>query len=79
MGLKDMVAALEWTKNEISNFGGNADLITAFGLSAGAASAHYLCGMLRIRRIYITTNIIIFSLSVTIIVHRCALFFCELI
>lgn len=49
MGLKDMVAAVEWIKREISNFGGNPDQITAFGLSAGAASAHYLCALPRSR------------------------------
>ncbi|CAH1390492.1 unnamed protein product [Nezara viridula] len=49
MGLKDMVAAVEWIKNEISNFGGNPNQITAFGLSAGAASAHYLCALPRSR------------------------------
>lgn len=49
MGLKDMLAAVEWIKNEISNFGGNPNQITAFGLSAGAASAHYLCALPRSR------------------------------
>lgn len=42
-GLKDQILALEWVKKEIKNFGGNPDLITAFGISAGGASTHYLC------------------------------------
>ncbi|XP_066908475.1 juvenile hormone esterase [Halyomorpha halys] len=49
MGLKDMVAAVEWIKRDISNFGGDPNKITAFGLSAGAASAHYLCTLPRSR------------------------------
>lgn len=42
-GLKDQILALEWVKREIKNFGGNPDKITAFGISAGGASTHYLC------------------------------------
>lgn len=45
MGLKDMAFALKWTKDEIKNFGGDPELITAFGFSAGAASVHYLCSV----------------------------------
>lgn len=35
-GLHDGVAALEWTKEHISKFGGDPDRITAIGESAGA-------------------------------------------
>jgi carboxylesterase type B len=37
VGLHDGEAALEWTRNYISRFGGDPDRITAFGESAGAA------------------------------------------
>lgn len=36
VGLHDGVAALEWTKKYISNFGGDPDRVTAIGESAGA-------------------------------------------
>ncbi|KAE8573489.1 carboxylic ester hydrolase [Halyomorpha halys] len=44
-GIKDQVLAVEWVKKEIKNFGGNPDLLTVFGISAGAASSHYLCSI----------------------------------
>jgi carboxylesterase type B len=37
-GIKDQIAALEWTYRNIGNFGGNPDRITIFGQSAGATS-----------------------------------------
>ncbi|KAJ8984446.1 hypothetical protein NQ317_012510, partial [Molorchus minor] len=40
--LKDQVLALEWVRDNIAFFGGNADNVTVLGQSAGAASVHYL-------------------------------------
>lgn len=40
-GLKDQLAALQWIKNTISIFGGDANNITLAGQSAGAASADF--------------------------------------
>jgi para-nitrobenzyl esterase len=41
-GLMDLIAALDWTRDNIAVFGGDRDRITVFGQSAGAMSAQAL-------------------------------------
>ncbi|XP_032525696.2 carboxylic ester hydrolase-like isoform X2 [Danaus plexippus] len=41
-GLKDMVQAIRWIKENIKSFGGNAENLTVFGNSAGGASTTLL-------------------------------------
>ena len=46
-GLLDQVAALEWVRENIGAFGGDPDLVTVFGQSAGAGSVAALLAMPR--------------------------------
>ncbi len=43
LGLHDQLGALEWVRDSIRSFGGDPDLVTVFGQSAGAMS---ICAML---------------------------------
>jgi len=51
-GLLDQVAALEWVRDEIGAFGGDADNVTIFGESAGAMSCATLLGVPRARGLF---------------------------
>ncbi|KAJ2951906.1 hypothetical protein O0L34_g4157 [Tuta absoluta] len=41
-GMKDIVLALQWVQNNISNFGGDPNNVTIFGSSAGGSAVHLL-------------------------------------
>ncbi len=48
----DMIAALEWTKRNISGFGGNPDRVTIFGESAGAHDVASLVALPRAQGLF---------------------------
>jgi para-nitrobenzyl esterase len=45
LGLRDMVAALEWVQRNIAAFGGDADNVTVFGESGGAVGVMHVLAM----------------------------------
>ncbi len=45
LGMLDIVAALEWVRDNIANFGGNPDNVTIFGQSGGGGKVGALLGM----------------------------------
>ncbi len=45
VGMLDLVAALEWVKTNIANFGGDPDNVLIFGQSGGGAKVSTLMGM----------------------------------
>ncbi|MEC7263383.1 MAG: carboxylesterase family protein, partial [Bacteroidota bacterium] len=48
----DIVAALEWVKTNISNFGGDPDNVTVFGQSGGGAKVNTLMAMPRAKGLF---------------------------
>ncbi|WP_297792844.1 carboxylesterase family protein [Mycobacterium sp.] len=51
-GLLDVVAALEWVRDNIAEFGGDPASVTAFGESGGAAKVSMLLGVKRARGLF---------------------------
>lgn len=41
-GMKDIVLALKWVRDNIENFGGDAEKVTIFGHSAAPTAVNYL-------------------------------------
>jgi para-nitrobenzyl esterase len=52
LALLDQIAALEWVRDNIHAFGGDADSVTVFGESAGALSVGALLAMPRAERLF---------------------------
>ncbi len=45
LGIRDIIAALEWVQDNISTFGGNPDLVTIFGESGGGWKVNTMLGV----------------------------------
>ena len=52
LGLRDMVAALEWVQRNIAAFGGDPDNVTIFGESGGAVGVMHVLAMPSSRGLY---------------------------
>src|SRR6185312_7700408 len=51
-GLLDMIAALQWVKKNIDEFGGDASRVTIFGESAGGIAVSMLCASPQARGLF---------------------------
>lgn len=51
-GIQDQIAALEWIRDNIANFGGDPDNVTIFGQSAGSISVSTLVTIPRARKLF---------------------------
>jgi len=52
LGLRDQIAALEWVRDNIEQFGGDPENVTVFGESAGAMSIGTLLGVPRAKGLF---------------------------
>ena len=52
LGILDLIAGLEWVRENVAAFGGDPSLVTVFGESAGAAAVATLLGMPRSRGLF---------------------------
>lgn len=52
LGLRDQIAVLEWVRDHIECFGGDPEMVTIFGESAGAMSVGTLLGTPRARGLF---------------------------
>src|SRR5262249_51229695 len=52
VGLKDIIAGLEWVRDNIAAFGGDPANVTIFGQSGGAGKVSTLLGMPAAQRLY---------------------------
>jgi para-nitrobenzyl esterase len=52
VGMLDIVAALEWVRDNIENFGGNPQLVTVFGQSGGGGKVSTLMAMPRAKGLF---------------------------
>lgn len=64
--LKDQVMALKWVNRNIKYFGGNPEMVTIFGESAGAASAefHTLSAMSQGKQSYVYSLYLQFNITI---------------
>src|SRR5258706_14016714 len=52
VGMLDLIAALEWVRDNIANFGGDANNVTIFGQSGGGGKGSPLMGLPAAKRLF---------------------------